>query len=246
LIAHKANIGIYHYFLSKYGTKFTRFFGKEVFERYVSGVLHGCCHKDEIKDENAIKTDYKIPEGIKIPDFLFIKENKGIIVECKAAVLPLNVYTKGNMNDFKTTVDKIYKGVSQTSNFKKHAFNNSFYNVKEWISLVITYEPLWGINSKILSEILITDFKDEDEALKFKSGFDEVLILSVSQLDSIQPHTSVTDSLYTILKRIKNSDFNEVINNLVDKTGRTFKDSYLAKYFERIVDHLAPERNSPK
>lgn len=242
LIAHKANIGIYHHFLSKYKTEFTRFFGKEIFERYVGKALHCCCHKDEIKDEDAIKTDYEIPEGVKIPDFLLIKNNTGIIVECKAAVLPLGVYTKGNMIDFKTTVNKIHKGICQTANFEKHALNNSFYNVKEWIRLIITYEPLWGINSGILSELLITDFKDEDEALKFRDGFDKALILSVSELDNLQTYTSETNSLYSMLVKIKNSDFNEVIKNLVDKTGRTFKDSYLAKYTEQITNSLVPEQ----
>ncbi|VEN75130.1 hypothetical protein EPICR_60118 [Candidatus Desulfarcum epimagneticum] len=246
LIAHKAHMGIYHHFLSKYKTKFTRFFGKEIFERYVCRALECCCHKDEIKDEDTIKTDYKIPEGVKIPDFLFIKDNRGIIVECKAAILPLGVYTKGSMIDFKTTVNKIYKGVCQTASFEQHALNNSLYNVKEWICLIITYEPLWGVNSGILSEILITDFKDEDEALKFRDGFDKVLILSVSQLDIIQTHTSETNSLYSILKKIKSGDFNDVINNLVDKTGRTFKDSYLAEYTEQITNSLVPETNVRK
>ncbi len=241
LIAHKANIGIYHHFLSKYNTKFTRFFGKEVFEKYVSKALSNCCHGDIIIDESAIKAYNKIPQGVKIPDFLFIKDNKGIIIECKAAVLPLGVFTKGSMIDFKTTVNKIYKGVIQTANFEEHALNNSLYNVTEWIRLVITYEPLWGINSGILSEILITDFKDEDDALNFKAEFDKVLILSISQLDNIQTHTSDTDSLFSILKRLKGSDFNDVINNLITKTGRTFKDSYLAKYTEQLIDSLVPE-----
>ena len=88
LIAHKANIGIYHYFLTKYKTKFTTFFGKEIFERYVERALNCCCYKDEIKNEDAIKTDYKIPKGVNIPDFLLIRNNRGIIAECKAAVLP--------------------------------------------------------------------------------------------------------------------------------------------------------------
>ncbi|MEN8134723.1 MAG: hypothetical protein ABFS18_04200 [Thermodesulfobacteriota bacterium] len=246
LIAHKASIGIYHHFLSKYKTKFTRFFGKEIFERYVGKALKNCCHKEEIKDEYAIKRDYEIPEGVKIPDFLCFKENNGIIVECKAAVLPLGVYTNGSMVDFKTTVSKIFKAVSQTANFEKHALSNSFYNVKKWIRLIITYEPLWGINSEILSDILISDFIGEDKVLKFRDGFDKSLVLSVSQLDIIQPQTSETNTLYSILNDIKSSDFNKVINNLVDKTGRTFKDSYLANYTEQITNSLVPKIDDRK
>ena len=170
----------------------------------------------------------------------------GCIAECKAAVLPLGVYTNGDMNDFKTTVSKIHKGVCQTANFEKHALNNSFYNVKEWIRLIITYEPLRGINSDILSKNLITDFKDENEALKFRDEFDKVLILSVSQLDNIQKYTSETNSLYSILKKIKSSNFNDVINSLSDKTGRTFKDSYLAKYREQIINNLVTEIKTHK
>lgn len=241
LIGHKANIGIYHHFLSKYKTKFTTFFGKEVFERYVGQALNSCCFGDKFKDEDKITTDYKIASGVSIPDFLLIRENKGIIIECKAAVLPLRVYTEGNMTDFKTTVNKIHTGVCQITSFEKYALDNSLYNVNEWFRLIITYEPLWGINSGILSEILITDFKDEDDALKFRDGFDKVLILSVSQLDTIQTYTSEINSLHSILKEIKNSDFNNVINNLIDKTGRTFKDSYLAKYTEQITKSLVPE-----
>ncbi len=128
LIAHKANIGIYHYFLTKLKTKFTTFFGKQIFERYVEKTLIHCCLNSQLKNENVIKSDYKIPNGVKMPDFLVIHGDKGIIVECKAAALPLKVYTTGNKEDYASTVKKIYTGISQVSSFKEYASQN-FYTV---------------------------------------------------------------------------------------------------------------------
>lgn len=238
LIAHKAHFGIYHHFLTKHKTKFTTFFGKEIFERYIKKTLINCCNEDDLKDEDKIKKDLKIPNRVSIPDFLVISDEKGIIVECKAAVLPLSVYTTGNLDDFRTTVNKIYTGVNQAADFEEYALSNEIYGVIEWIRLVITYEHLWGVNSTVFSEILISDFKKEREAINFRERFKKTVLLSASQLDTIQPHISKIEPLYSIIKRILNSSFNEVINDLVNKTGRSFGDSYLAKYSDKLINSL--------
>jgi len=235
LIGHTAHIGIYHHFLSRYNTKFTSYFGKNIFERYVEKVLINCCHGDELKNEKAIKTEHKMPNGVSIPDFLLIKGDTGIIVECKAAVLPLSIYTRGYINDFTTTVNKVYTGVRQAAIFEEFALSRSLYKVANWIRIVITYEPLWGLNTTIFSDILITDFKKDEEAVKFKKFFADTLILSVSQLDIIQPHVTENDSIFSILKRIKRSSFNDEVKALADKTGRSFKNSHLAKYLDQII-----------
>ena len=238
LIAHKSHIGIYHHFLTKFRTKFTTFFGKEIFERYVRNALNNCRYGDELKGDDEIKKEFKIPRSVKIPDFLVIGKEKGIIVECKAAVLPLSVYTTGNINDFKSTVDKVYTAVNQTADFEAYALSNSLYGITKWLRLVVSYEPLWGLNSAIFSDILISDFMKKNDANIFKDRLSGTLLLSVSQLDAIQPHLSETNSLYSVLKRIMSSSFNEVINYLVNKTGRSFKDSYLAKYSDKLIHSI--------
>ncbi|MFA6072392.1 MAG: hypothetical protein WC810_27840 [Janthinobacterium sp.] len=235
LIGHKAHIGIYHHFLSRYKTEFTSYFGKEIFERYVKKALISCCHGDELKDEETIKKEYKIPNGVSIPDFLLIKGDTGVIVECKAAVLPLGIYIRGLIDDFRTTVNKVYTGVCQAANFEEFALGSSLYNVSDWMRVVVTYEPLWGMNTTIFSDILITDFKKNEDAVKFKEYFDDTLILSVSQLDIIQPHITENDSIFSILKRIKRNSFNDEVKALANKTGRSFKDSHLAKYFDQMT-----------
>ena len=239
LIGHKAHFGLYHHFLTKYHTKFTSFFGKEIFECYVEKTLNSCRFDENLFDEDDIKEKYKIPEGVKIPDFLFINGNNGIIVECKAAVLPLGIYTSGNVKDFKSTVEKIYIGVNQTANFETYALEKSLFHVTKWMRLVITYEMLWGMSSDILSDILITDFKKENEAKKFKEEYKGVLILSISQLDDIQQFVTKNCSLLSILNEVSNkNNFLDVIRKLSAETGRTFADSHLFKYTEEITDNL--------
>ncbi len=238
LISLKAHLGIYHHFLSMYGTKFTSYFGKEIFERYVKKALDNCCYGEAIIGEDKIKKDNKIPNNIKIPDFLILNKGKGIIVECKAAVLPLGVYTKGSLKDFKTTADKLFTGVHQVANFEEYAKRHILYNVNEWVRLVVTYEPLWGMNTPIFSEILIDDFKGNEEAVKFKEYFDDTLILSVSQLDFIQPHVIGKCSIYEILKSIKENSFDSELKALINKTGRSFKDSYLATFLDQITESI--------
>ena len=242
LIAHKANIGIYHYFLTKYKSKFTTYFGKEIFERYVEKTLNNCCYGFELKNEESIKLDHSIPSGVKIPDFLLINKDKGIIMECKAAVLPLKVYAHGSMNDFVTTVKKIYTGVSRVTNFEEYALKNSFYDVKEWIGVIVSYEPLWGINSGIFSDILLEDFIQEKKGENLKVKFEKIILLSISELDTIQPYVSEKCSLYNLLERIKADSFNEVINDLIEKSGITFKNSHLAKYIDQITLGLGLDR----
>ena len=94
------------------------------------------------------------------------------------------------------------------------------------------------MNTTIFSEILIDDFKRSDEATIFKENFDKTVILSVAELDSIQPHVTVNDSIFNILKRLKKNSFNDEIKALFDKTGRSLKDSYLGKYFNQITDNI--------
>jgi hypothetical protein len=238
LISLKAHLGIYHHFLSTYGTKFTTYFGKEIFERYVKKALESCCYGDVIIGEDKIKKDNKIPNNVKIPDFLILNKGKGIIVECKAAVLPLGVYSQGSLKDYQSTADKLLVGVHQVANFEEYAKRHGLYNVKDWLRLVVTYEPLWGMNTKIFSEILINDFKDNEEALKFKKYLDETLILSIAQLDSIQPHLIENSSIYEVLKSIKENSFDNELKSLINKTGRSFKDSYLAPFLDQITDNI--------
>lgn len=238
LISYKAQIGIYHHFLTVYGTKFTSYFGKEIFEKYVNKALDNCCYGERLLNEEQIKKDNKIPNNIKIPDFLVLNNDKGIIIECKAAVLPLGVYTEGGFKDFETTVKKLLTGVYQIANFAEFAGAQSLYNINEWFRLLVTFEPLWGMNSSIFSEILINDFKEKDEALKYKQYLNDTLILSVTQLDSIQPHLSESCSIYDTLKRIKEKSFDDEIKGLINRTGKSFKDSYLALYSDQITDNI--------
>lgn len=239
LIAHKAHFGLYHYFLTKYHTKFTTFFGKEIFERYVENTLKNCCLNEILLNEDTIKKEYKIPKGVKIPDFLFINGNNGVIIECKAAVLPLGIYTAGNVSDFKSTVEKVYIGINQTADFETFALEKSLFNVTKWMRIIITYEMLWGMNSDILPDILIKDFKNENETKKFKEEYKKVLILSISQLDDIQQFVTENCSLLSILTEVtKGKTYFDVIRKLSLETGKTFKDSYLLKYTEEITDYL--------
>jgi len=238
LIPHKANLGIYHHFLSKYKSEFTTYFGKEIFERYVKKTIDNCCYDEVALSEDQIRENYKIPDNIKMPDFIIIDNNRGIIVECKAAVLPLPVYVRGDVDDFRTTVKKLYTAVYQIANFEEYALNNSLYGVSEWIRLVVTYEPLWGINTTILSEILISDFMDEEKSDLFKNYFNQTIILSSSQLDFLQPHFSKYNTIFSILKRLKKEPFNEIYKSLIDDTGRSFEDSYLYKYFDHLMCNI--------
>ncbi len=61
------------------------------------------------------------------------------------------------------------------------------------------------------------------------------MILSISELDSIQTYVSEKYSLSDLLGRIKNESFNDVIKSLIDETGKTFGNSWLYKYNHRIL-----------
>jgi len=243
LIGLKAHMGIYYHFLTKHGKNFSDFFGKNLFEKYIEIALKEFRECEIIKNDDDIKKECTIPKkgGIKIPDYLIVDDNKGIIIECKAAVLPLSVLINGEKESFNSTFSKIQTALNQVDEFEKYAQKKQLYGVDEWLKVVITYQPLWG--HEILSEFLINEYLTEDLAKDFKSLFRDTLILSAEDLDQLQIHKSGIVSFYELLKEVKKDGFENVLKKLELSTKNSFKDSYLYKYFEKIYGCFkVPER----
>jgi hypothetical protein len=67
------------------------------------------------------------------------------------------------------------------------------------------------------------------------------LILSVDQLEILQPHIAAGTSTSRVLDKVNSQPFDEVLIDLHDQTGRTFKDSFLYRINQALYQQMGVE-----
>lgn len=243
LIIGKARSGIYHRLLTECGTEFTGFYGKNIFEPYVSRALKRSlsCY-EQVKEEAEFKNDLNVLSGMDVPDFLVLGEQVGIVVECKAARFPRDVLTKGNLESFRTTFEKLEKAVKQVAEFSGFTADKKAYGITSWSGLIITDEPLTGMSGQGIVDVLAGEFVTKMTKEEFIQQLQKIQILSIGELDMLLVHVSEKIPLDLILKRLQTQPFNEVVSMLREETGRCFEHSHLFPVFEELLEPLVCAR----
>lgn len=239
LILYRLSEGIYHQLFSVYRDKFSRYFGF-LFERYVGEILNNCVDSNQIISEEEIRKTY--PEGKgKAPDWIIIVDDTATFVECKATGYNREALATSSEKAVDNSISQIKKGLIQLHEFKdacqkKIKGLEKFASISNFNLRVITYEPFYLINSTFFREIINSEVSPE---LSGKGiSISDWHILSVDELERVQPHTKQGISFNEIIEMLKVMHLNDVIEKLHEQTKKTFEDSFLMVEHEKMFKNL--------
>jgi hypothetical protein len=99
--------------------------------------------------------------------------------------------------------------------------------------ILVSLEPLHLINS--------TFFREHIDSLLISEGITDLnwQILSIHELEALQPHIAAGFSLSKVLEDLLQKRFNDVLQDLVSQTNRTFAHSFLYLKQKELYQRLA-------
>lgn len=228
LILGRMSEGIYLQMAHAYKTEFTEYFGL-LFESYVGEVLQNSFSLRHIISEKEIRKTYAAKKG-KVPDWIVFDNNVAVLIECKATGLSQKAISTGDMTAIDYSVEQLIKGLIQIHEFK-HACQTGapglekLHRISKIKLLVVTYELFPIINSVLFREII----NQRLEAKLNPKGIQvsEWNILSLGELEKLQPHLKASIGIDVILDKLQTEPFPNVIEFCHSKTGKTYQDCFL-------------------
>lgn len=243
LVASRISSGIFYQMYNTYGTEFSEYFGF-VFERYFGLVLEKCLSSEQLLSESDIRNFYAAGKG-KAPDWIVVDGSTVLLFECKATRFSRAAQAIASEDAVNSSLSQVKKGLKQLASFisacqAKVSELQKFHNCSTFKPILVSMEPLFLINSEFFREHINTLLAAEGV-----TGLDWQ-ILSIDELEALQPHIAAGFNLAQILDELRNKSFNDVIENLSSQTNRTFAHSFLYDKQEELYQHLGvPEESRP-
>jgi len=239
LILYRLSEGIYHQLFSVYEDKFSRYFGF-LFEKYVGEILTNCVESNQIISEEEIRKTYPESKG-KVPDWVIIVDDTATLVECKATGFNREALATSKEKAIDYSISQIKKGLVQLHEFKDACHKKvkgleRLASVSNFNLRVLTYETFYLINSTFFREIINSEISSK---LSSKGiSISDWHILSIDELERVQPHTKQGISFNEIIEMLKVMHLNDVIDKLHEQTKKTFEDSFLMVEHEKMFKNL--------
>ena len=230
---------------NEYGEEFSTYFG-HVFERYVGLVLQNCITSEELLSELDIRKFYPTDKG-KSPDWILIDGSTAILFECKATRFSRAAQSIASEDAVNNSLAQVKKGLKQLASFisacqAKVQELQKFHTCVSFQPILVSLEPLHLINS--------TFFREHIDNLLIAEGITDLnwQILSIHEFEALQPHIAAGFSLSKVLDNLLQNTFNDVLQDLVSQTKRTFAHSFLYPKQEELYQRLdipdkVPTRN---
>jgi hypothetical protein len=239
MILTRLSSGVYEDLAYNFKSGFLRYFG-HVFEKYVGEVLRNCVGQSSIISEEEIRRTYSGKRG-KAPDWVVIEGDTAILVECKAVGYQRKALAMGDATTIDQTIDKLVEGLVQMHEFKASCLRNEpglerFHACTNYKLLLITYEPVYLSNSRVLRGVL--EDKVSGELRPKGLSTCSWVVWSIDELEKLQPHLNAGISMQSVIDLYTASIFNECLNQLHEQTGCTFKDSFLALKGREVYQSL--------
>jgi len=244
LIGSRISTGIYYQMYNEYSNKFSEYFGY-VFENYVGLVLKNCLISEQLLSESDIRKFYPTKKG-KVPDWVLIDGSIAILIECKATRFSRAAQAIASEEEINKSLAQVKKGLKQLHSFisacqAKVPELEQFHNCKIFKPVLVSLEPLYLINSTSFREY-INNLLASEKITEFSWQ-----ILSINELEVLQPHIVAGFSLSKVLDDLLDKGFNDTLQELIVQTNRTFADSFLYQKQEELYQRLSiPDRIIPK
>ena len=246
LVVLKNSIGIFYEMFNRYGIEFANYFG-EVFETYVGTVLRHCGKSIELIPESAVRATYPSEKG-KAPDWIIVDGDSAILVECKATRFSRAALLTGAESAISDSLKQVIKGLGQLADFRnaclaKRTGIEKLNKCETFRPVLVTLEPLYLINSRFFREYLDDQLAALNVHLPWR-------ILSVDELEKLQPHLGRGLSLNKFLEDLESKTFESLLSELYTETGVTFRDSFLYEISHElyrrlgVADRIGMDQNS--
>jgi hypothetical protein len=227
LVVSRISMGIFYEMYRAYSTEFSTYFG-HVFERYVGLIAEKCITSEKLLSEGDIRCFYPKKKG-RVPDWILIDGSTLILIECKATRFTRNAQAIASEEAVNDSLKQVEKGLGQLHHFmrackRKVPELERFHDCTTFKSVLISLEPLYSINSILFREHidqLLAKGKDKITGLDWQ-------ILSIDELEILQPHCAFGVKLAEILDDLSRRNFSVVLNEL---NANTSADSNLAHSF---------------
>ncbi len=224
LILSRLSVGIFYQMFNHYKTGFSQYFGY-LFEMYVGVVLKNSVPPSKLFAEEDIRTTYTSNSG-KAPDWAIIDGITAILFECKATRFTRAAVTIGDEDAVTDSLKQVKSGLTQLHEFieackVQRPGLEQFHMCTEFRPVLITLEPLYLVNSK--------PFREHIEQILAIEGIGPFpwLILTIDELEKLQPHLAAGIRLGETIEKLGNTMFNSILAELHTNTGLTYKDSFL-------------------
>jgi len=236
LIVSKLSEGIYRHMFNQYKNDFATYFGY-LFEGYIGIVLSHSLITSKRLSGYEIRQRYKVG---KIPDWVVIDNNAAVLIECKAIGLPRKAFATADKDAIDQGLATVVDGLVQLYEFNKACQSRSkglesLHKCSKYYNIVVTHEPLYIANSSFLTDVIEQKFiervPDADPTFSW-------LILFIDELERLQPHLAAGISIIDIIERLNSQSFNDVVEWCQQQTGRTYGDSFLYTYDEKLYKRL--------
>jgi hypothetical protein len=243
LVASRISTGIFYQMFNIYGTEFSDYFGF-VFERYCGLVLEKCLLSEQLLSDSDIRSFYP-PEKGKAPDWIVVDGSTVLLFECKATRFSGAAQAVASEEAVNCSLKQVKKGLNQLASFisacqAKVSGLQKFHHCITFKPIFVSMEPLLLINSEFFREYINTLLAAEGV-----TGLDWQ-ILSINELEALQPHISAGFNLAHVLDELQNKSFNNVLEDLSSQTNRTFSHSFLYDKQEELYQRLGvPEASCP-
>ncbi|MEG4489980.1 hypothetical protein [Microcoleus sp. D3_18_C4] len=241
LIDDKMSIGIYYQLFNKLKNKFSDYFGY-VLEEYLKLILNNSI----TSQKNIDIRDLDLGNQSKSPDYAIIDGSVAIVLECKATKFTLAAQTISSEEAINDSLKQVIKGLIQIDTFIKacqaRASNlDEFHECSRFMPVLVTHEEMYLINSD--------DFRAHINELLKKQQIVNLdwQILSIGELERLQPHLAAGIHLSQVLQDLKHKTFNSVLKELASQTRKTFKDCFLYPKQKELYQRLGiPDRSEEK
>jgi hypothetical protein len=235
LVVLKNSIGVFYEMFNRYGIEFANYFG-EVFETYIGNILQHCGSSIELIPEWRIRESYPSAKG-KTPDWIVVEGDSAILVECKATRFSRAALLTGEESAINDSLKQVIKGLCQLADFRNACLARrtgieKLNKCKTFRPVLITLEPLYLINSHFFREYL----DDQLQALNVNRM--EWRVLSVDELEKLQPYLAQGLRLSKVLDDLENGTFESLLSELHSQTGLTFRDSFLYQISHELYRRL--------
>ena len=235
LVALKNSVGIFYEMFNRYGVDFSNYFGF-MFEAYVGRVLQHSTKSPRLISEDDIRQRYPTDKG-KAPDWVVIEGQTAILIECKATRFSRAAVTTGEKAAVNDSLKQVVKGLRQLDSFRQACLAKkqgleALHGCVNFKPVLVTLEPLHLVNSPLFRDYLNGELRS--------LGIKDLPwhIMSVDELERLQPYLSTGVSLDEVLKELAGKPFFTLLDEIHERTGLTYKDSFLYEYERELYRRL--------
>ena len=160
-----------------------------------------------------------------------------LLFECKATRFSRAAKAIASEDSVNKSLAQVKKGLKQLASFisacqAKISELQKFHPCSTFKPILVSLEPLFLINSEFFREYINTLLIAE------KVTELDWQILSIDELEALQPHIAAGFNLSQVLDELRNKSFNDVLENLISQTNRSVADSFLYDKQKELYQRL--------